>query len=57
MYSNQPPPCVQKMYARRGMNDTKTIKVHVDGNKFYLGKNGGYIPNSLGGRSISLGRQ
>ena len=37
-------------------NDTKTIKVHEDGNKFYLGKNGGYIPNSLGGRSISLGR-
>ena len=24
---------------------------------FALGKNGGYIPSSLGGRSISLGRQ
>ena len=24
---------------------------------FALGKNGGYIPNSLGGRSISVGRQ
>ena len=24
---------------------------------FVLGKNGGYIPSSLGGRSISVGRQ
>ena len=24
---------------------------------FALGKNGGYIPSSLGGRSISVGRQ
>ena len=24
---------------------------------FVLGKNGGYIPNSLGGWSISVGRQ
>ena len=24
---------------------------------FVLGKNGGYIPSSLGGRSISMGRR
>ena len=24
----------------------------MDGNKFYLGKNGGYIPNSLGGSQL-----
>ena len=41
------------------MRDNNTIasKVRVDGNKLCLGKNGGYIPSSLGGRSISVGRQ
>ena len=38
-------------------NDTITRKVHADGNKFALGKNGGYTPSSLGGRSISVARQ
>ena len=28
----------------------------MDGINFALGKNGGYIPKSLGGRSISVGR-
>ena len=34
-----------------------TRKVHADGNKLCLGKNGGYIPSSLGGSSISVCRQ
>ena len=39
-------------------NDTKTRKVHVDGNiNIVLGKNGGYMPSSLGSRSISVDRQ
>ena len=38
-------------------NDTITRKVRADGNNLAVGKNGGYIPNSLGGRSISVGRQ
>ena len=32
-----------------------TRKVRVDGNKLCPGKNGGYIPSSLGDRSISVG--
>ena len=35
-------------------NDTKTIEVHVDENN---GKNGGYMPSSLGNSLISMGRQ
>ena len=38
-------------------NDTITSKVRVDIKNFALGKNGGCIPSSLGGRSISVGRQ
>ena len=38
-------------------NDTITKKVCADGNKLCTGKNEGYISSSLGGRSISLGRQ
>ena len=38
-------------------NDTVTRKVHADRKIFTLGKNEGYIPSSLGGRSISVGRQ
>ena len=34
-----------------------TRKVHADGNNFALGKNGGYIFSSLGGRLISVGRE
>ena len=34
-----------------------TRNVHADGNKFALGKNRGYTPSSLGGRSINVGRQ
>ena len=34
-----------------------TRKVHADGNKLCLGNNGGYMPSSLGGISISVGRQ
>ena len=37
-------------------NDTK-IKVHEDGNKLYHEKEWGYMPGSLDGRSISVGRQ
>ena len=37
-------------------NDTITRTVHADGNKFALGKNGGYMPSSLGSGSISVGR-
>ena len=38
-------------------NDTITRKVRADGNKLCPEKNGGYIPSSLGSRSISVGRQ
>ena len=38
-------------------SNTKTIKVHVDGNNIVLGKNEGYMPSSLGNRLISVGRQ
>ena len=38
-------------------NDTKTIKVCVDGNEFCPRKEWGYMPGSLGSRSISVGRQ
>ena len=38
-------------------NDTITKKVCVDVNKLCPGKNGGYMPSSLGGRLISVGRQ
>ena len=37
--------------------DTVTRKVCTDRINFALGKNGGYIPNSSGGRLISVGRQ
>ena len=36
-------------------NDMKTRKVHVDRNKLNPGKNGDYMPSSLGSRSV--GRQ
>ena len=41
-----------------GMRDNDTIirKVHANGEIFALGKNGGYVPSSLGGRLISVGR-
>ena len=35
-------------------NDTITRKVRANEINFALGKNGGYIPSSLGGRSISV---
>ena len=35
-------------------NDTKTTKVRADGNKHCPGKNEGYMPSSLGGKSISV---
>ena len=39
-------------------NDMRTRQVLADGNKLcVLGKNGDYIPSSLGNRSISVGRQ
>ena len=38
-------------------NDMITRKAHAEGINFALGKNGGYMPNSLGGRLISVGRQ
>ena len=38
-------------------NDTITRKVRVDRNKLCPQRNGGYMPSSLGGRSISVGRQ
>ena len=37
--------------------DTITRKVRADGNKLCPRKNGGYVPSSLGGRLISVGRQ
>ena len=37
-------------------NDMKAIKVCVNGNKLCM-KNGGYMPGSLGSRSINVGRQ
>ena len=39
-------------------NDTITTTVRTDRiQKLALGKNGSYIPSSLGNRSISVGRQ
>ena len=40
------------------VNATKIRKVHVDGNKFVLGKNGGgHASSSLGSRSIIVVNQ
>ena len=38
-------------------NDTITKKVCADWNNFALGKNGDYMPSSLGGRLTSVDRQ
>ena len=38
-------------------NNMTTRKVHADRNKLSPGKNGGYMPSSLGGRLISVGVQ
>ena len=39
------------------LNAIKITKVCADGNKLRTGKNGGYMPSSLGGRSFIVVRQ
>ena len=36
------------------MIQERFVRIEIN---FALGKNGGYVPSSLGGRSISVGRQ
>ena len=45
---------MQKVDLPEIRDGTKTIKVRADGNKLCPGS---YMPSSLGGRSISVGRQ
>ena len=51
------PPCRKADLPETRDNDTITRKVHADRKNFALRKNGGYIPSSSGGRSISVGSQ
>ena len=49
------PSCRKADLSQTRDNDMITRKIRVDGNKLCPRKNGGYIPSSLGDRSISVG--
>ena len=57
MVAVQPASCGKVDLPGMRDNGTKTIKVRADGKKLCLGKNVGYMLNSLGSKSISVGRQ